>query len=257
MFGAARGALSKSEWSLSHWLWAYSYVEVVFVTACWIPYVWDWVVTPTETSAVIIRENISISNLSKNAFPDRISSQRASLAGSADMHMSGPSGTPLTMAMAEGTSAVAKILLFLGMPSTITRHAVTFFIIAGVLPWFAMRYFTEKWESSPGLRVVKCFVPNRLPQRQRAAIPTGSPDWWMVWLTAILAFVAFLQLIVFSFHRLSAGLLPDQRLGIERRARALEGLFGKLRKGCQHEGRLRLRRRLVLFAPAPLPLSAG
>jgi hypothetical protein len=54
--------------------------------------------------------------------------------------------------------------------------------------------------------------------------------------------------------------LPDQRLGIELGAAALEGLLhggGELTKGPQLGKGLRLLRRPVLFAPAPLPLSAG
>ncbi len=43
----------------------------------------------------------------------------------------------------------------------------------------------------------------------------ASPDWWMVWLTAILAVIAFLQLIVFGLqaHRLRQTIVTVKELG--------------------------------------------
>jgi hypothetical protein len=60
----------------------------------------------------------------------------------------------------------------------------------------------------------------------------------------------------------STGSSTDQRLDVklDLGARALEGLLrgvGELREGSQHGRAIRLVRRPVLFAPAPLPLSAS
>ena len=68
MIRAARCGL-KSKWSLFHWFRRNRHVEIIFISAVWLPIIGFWNISPAKASSIFISEEIIIRNLpiEKNA----------------------------------------------------------------------------------------------------------------------------------------------------------------------------------------------